>query len=29
VFLLMRDSALAADDYLDRVFDTGDERQRT
>jgi hypothetical protein len=29
VFSLMRDSSLAADDYLDRFFDTGDERQRT
>jgi hypothetical protein len=29
VFSLMRDSSLAADDYLDRFFDTGDERQRS
>ena len=27
VFSLMRDSDLAADAYLDRFFDTGDERQ--
>jgi hypothetical protein len=27
VFSLMRDSDLATDAYLDRFFDTGDERQ--
>ena len=27
VFSLMRDSKLSADDYLDRFFDTGSERQ--
>jgi hypothetical protein len=29
VFSLMRDSDLATDAYLDRFFDTGDERQGT
>ncbi|MGF1661773.1 MAG: hypothetical protein ACFCVG_04770 [Kineosporiaceae bacterium] len=29
VFSLMRESTLAADDYLDAFFDTGDERQRS
>jgi hypothetical protein len=29
VFSLMRESELAADDYLDRFFDTGSERQGT
>lgn len=28
VFSLMRDSDLQPDDFLDRFFDTGDERQR-
>jgi hypothetical protein len=27
VFSLMRDSELAPDDYIDRFFDTGQERQ--
>lgn len=29
VFSLMRESELPPDDYLDRYFDTGDERQAT
>lgn len=29
VFSLMRGSKLSTDDYLDRFFDTGSERQRT
>ena len=29
VFSLIRDSALAPDDYLDQFFDTGRERQQT
>jgi len=29
VFSLMRDSELGNDDYLDRFFDTGKERQQT